>query len=463
MVETFSRRSDSTTFLEYFKNVGLVFIDEAHRTDFNKILQHFENSLIIGLTATPISSDKKKPLNTIWDVMYEAAKVSDLQRLNLENPKIGVVPSDCYNLGGIDRDRLAKKGNEFDEKKMSVDFRDDKQKSNTITHYLELGKNMKGLCFNVDIKHNEEMDSEFKNIGVPSRQLHSDSKKWYGAPSLSLMKNWRKDTLNWLRNTPGAIVNNVGILTTGFDEPSVELIIENFSTLSISKHIQCIVRGARPFQYPNGEWKEFYRLLDFGKNCSYFSSDGNNDINWKEYFDSPLSRKNIDKAGGYKTCPKCGSLNTVASRYCSGLKEDWLSGEMLECGFAFPFEEKKEDLVPRVMVKYFTDGINVSDLLAYARINGMKEGIVYWKILDAVSALGKKHFGIFLLEEQFDFLLDVCFRKLKELSKVTGKRTWRDAVKPVLLEKLRKDGFVLDVQEIGDKEELSKIESKKYD
>ena len=463
MVETFDSRSISDSFLKHFKNVGLVFIDEAHRADFNKILHHFDQAKIIGLTATPISSNKKFPMKSIWDIMLEIAKRTELLRLNEINPKVGIVPCDCYSLGGIDRDKLPKKGNDLDEKKMSKDFREKKQKYNTIENYESLGKGMKGLCFNVDVEHNEDMDAEFKVMGVESRQLHSNAKKWFGAPKASLAKNWRKDTILWYKHTPKSVLNNVGILTTGYDERSTELVMTNFASLSISKVEQCHTRGSRTFQYPNGEWKEMYRWLDFGRNCEYFGIDGNNNIDWKAYWEMPESRNNGDKAGGYKTCPKCGSLNTIASRYCSGLKEDWLSGEMLECGFSFPFEEKKEDLVPRVMVKYFTDGINVSELLAYAKMNGFKEGIVYWKILDAVSSLGKKHFGIFLLEEQFDFLLDVCFRKLKELSKATGKRTWRDAVKPVLLEKLRKDGFVLDVQELGDKEELEKLENSKFD
>jgi len=457
MVETFSRRSDSESFLNNFKGVKLGFIDEAHRADFNKILHHFDTANICGLTATPISSDKKQPMNQTWDVMLEAATTTMLQKLNSLEPKVGVVPCDCYQLEGIDRNKFKKKGEDYDEKTMSQDFRSKKQIQNTMQKYDELGKGMKGLCFNIDIEHNEDMHKEFLAAGVDSRMLHSDKKKFLGAPNASMMKNWRKDTLLWFKHTSGAMLNNVGILTTGFDEPSTELVMTNYSSLSISKVVQCHVRGARPYQYPNGEWKEFYRWLDFGKNCDYFNTDGNNDINWRGYFDSPYSTKNRQSAAAYKTCPECSSMVPVSARFCCGLKTDWLSQEQYECGYCFPLSVKEEDLVPRLMVKFFTDGIIVSDMIMYAKMNGYDIKGVFYKILDKVSELAKNKFGTFILSEQLDFLVDVAFKKIKELAKETQKRTWRDSVKKSLIEKLRKDGFILDIQEIGNAEVLNEL------
>lgn len=461
MVETFARRADSETFLKNFKKVKLLFIDEAHRDDFSKIFQYFENARVIGWTATPISSNKKRPMNKQWDVMYEVATVTDLQRLNSIDPKVGVVECDPYMLtDGVDRNKLKRKGDDFDERLMSKDFREGKQLSNTLDHYFELAKGLKGLCFNCDIQHNEDMHNEFKASGIESRMLHSDAKKWYGAPKSSLMKHWRKDTLLWLKHTPGSILNNVGILTTGFNERSTELIITNYSTLSISKFIQCIVRGARPFQYENGDWKEFYRLLDFGQNLKYFNTNGNDNIPWQSYFDMPSSTHNRDGVGGYKSCPNCGSLVAVSTRFCEGLKENWLSQELEPCDYQFPISEKLEDLVPRIMIKFFTDGINVDDMVSLARINGRQIASVYFRILERICEIAKDKFGAFLLKEQFEFILDMCFKKLKELSKYTQKRTWRDGVKSTLIPKLREAGIAIDIEELGDESLLEELKEK---
>jgi superfamily II DNA or RNA helicase len=40
----------------------------------------------------------------------------------------------------------------------------------------------------------------------------------------------RKDILQWFKKTPDAILTSVGILTTGFDEPTVDTIILNRAT-----------------------------------------------------------------------------------------------------------------------------------------------------------------------------------------------------------------------------------------
>ena len=70
----------------------------------------------------------------------------------------------------------------------------------------------------------------------------------------------RKDVLQWLKDTPGAIICNVDILTTGFDEPSVKNIIVNRSTTSLPLWLQMTGRGGR--LYPG---KPFFNIIDLGK------------------------------------------------------------------------------------------------------------------------------------------------------------------------------------------------------
>ncbi len=446
MVETFKRRVLNSAFLDYFKDVGLCFVDECHRDDFFEILQYFESSLLIGLTATPICSNIERPMNTTWDVMLEIATTSELQHLNSLNPKVGVVPCECYALKGIDRSRLSKSGVDFNEKKMSVDFRDELQVENTLYHYETKARGMKGLCFNVDIEHNEVMQSNFDSLGVPCRQLHSKTSKWFGAPRASLAKHWRKDTLLWFKHTDGAIINNVGILTTGFDETSSELAITNFASLSLSKVVQCHVRCARPHQYKDGSWKTSYKWMDFGGNCQNFNIDGNNDIDWKYYWDNPKIKKK-DGVGGYKTCPICSNLNPVSARFCSGLKLDWLSDSYVECGYIFPISEKEVDLVPREMIKFYQDKVQVSSILRDIERNGFKVGSAYHKVLDAICLLAKD-LGTYLEAEQISFLVEMGISKIKELGKLTGKKTFKESVKEDVLKKLQEKGFIVNINEV---------------
>src|SRR5699024_177806 len=60
MVETLNNRLNDEV-LEV-SNVGLVIIDEAHYNSFTKLFKYFKDSFILGVTATPLSSNIKLPM-----------------------------------------------------------------------------------------------------------------------------------------------------------------------------------------------------------------------------------------------------------------------------------------------------------------------------------------------------------------------------------------------------------------
>ena len=57
--------------------------------------------------------------------------------------------------------------------------------------------------------------------------------------------------LDWFKKTPNAILTSVSILTTGFDEPTVESIILNRATKSLTLYYQMIGRGSRILKNKN--------------------------------------------------------------------------------------------------------------------------------------------------------------------------------------------------------------------
>lgn len=64
-------------------------------------------------------------------------------------------------------------------------------------------------------------------------------------------------------------VINVGVLTTGFDFPALEVILMAFSTMSLAKYYQVIGRVMRPFTYPDGT-KKVGSVIDLGGNIKFF-------------------------------------------------------------------------------------------------------------------------------------------------------------------------------------------------
>ena len=80
MVETLHNRlNDDGNFI---KDVGLVIVDEAHYNSFRKIFQYYVNCNILGVTATPLSSNRNLPLNKNYDELIIGSSISNLVNQN---------------------------------------------------------------------------------------------------------------------------------------------------------------------------------------------------------------------------------------------------------------------------------------------------------------------------------------------------------------------------------------------
>ena len=76
MVETLNNRlNDEMITLE---EVGLVIIDEAHYNSFRKLFSFFESCFILGVTATPLSSNINLPMKDSYDELIVGAPIQSL-------------------------------------------------------------------------------------------------------------------------------------------------------------------------------------------------------------------------------------------------------------------------------------------------------------------------------------------------------------------------------------------------
>ena len=95
-------------------------------------------------------------------------------------------------------------------------------------------------------------------------------------------KKERANILKWFKETPNAILTSVSILTTGFDEPSVESIILNRATKSLTLYYQMIGRGSRIFKN-----KDTFEVIDLGNNFHRFGPWGSTNLDWHRIFKYP--------------------------------------------------------------------------------------------------------------------------------------------------------------------------------
>lgn len=262
MVETLNNRlNDNENFIE---GVGLVIVDEAHYNSFRKIFQFYQDANILGVTATPLSSNKALPLNDNYNKLVVGESISSL----IEGGYLADADTYTYdvNLHGL---KIGSNG-DFTVSSSDVVYGNYFMQEKLLFAYEELAVGDKTLIFNSGIDTSLRVEETFKKRGFKIRHLDS-----------TFSDKDRKDVLRWFKETPDAILTSVGILTTGFDEPTVNTIILNRATRSLTLYHQMIGRGSRKLPH-----KDRFKLIDLGNNVRRFGI-WQDYINWHDAFRFP--------------------------------------------------------------------------------------------------------------------------------------------------------------------------------
>lgn len=262
MVETLNNRLQEGRL--DISDVGLVIIDEAHYNSFTKLFKFFESSFLLGVTATPLSSNMKLPMNDNYNELIVGETIESL----IENEFLAKAQTFSYNVGltslevGANGDYTVKSSEDL--------YTTDDMLGKLLQAYEERSKGKKTLIFNNGINTSLYVYEAFRMAGYPIAHLDNTASK-----------KQRKQILRWFKETPDAILTSVSILTTGFDEPTVESIILNRATKSLTLYYQMIGRGSRILKN-----KSTFDVIDLGNNFHRFGPWGA-DIDWQQIFRSP--------------------------------------------------------------------------------------------------------------------------------------------------------------------------------
>lgn len=262
LVETLNNRLQEND--QFVEDIGLVIVDEAHNNSFRKIFHYFQDVNILGVTATPLSSNKKLPLYQTYQKLIVGESISNL----IEQGYLceGQTFSYDVNLSSL---RVGNNG-EFTVGSHELLYTQAMMQSKLIEAYDEVANRKKTLIFNAGILTSRAVYETFKSKGYPIRHLDS-----------TFSDRDRVETLEWFRNTKDGILTSVSILTTGFDEPEVENIILNRATKSLTLYHQMIGRGSRVLPE-----KRTFNIVDLGNNSRRFNL-WQYPIDWNHVFASP--------------------------------------------------------------------------------------------------------------------------------------------------------------------------------
>lgn len=262
MVETLNNRlRDKILDLD---NIGLMIVDEAHYNSFGKLFKFYDKGVILGVTATPLSSNINLPMKDNYDELIVGESISTL----IEMGFLARATTYSYHVGltslkvGMNGDYTVSSSERL--------YNNHAMQDKLLSAYREKSLGKKTLIFNNGIATSQYVYATFHEAGYKIRHLDNTH-----------TPKERREILQWFREKADAILTSVSILTTGFDEPTVESIILNRATKSLTLYFQMIGRGSRIL--PD---KSEFTVIDLGNNMSRFGL-WDMDVDWYKIFRSP--------------------------------------------------------------------------------------------------------------------------------------------------------------------------------
>jgi superfamily II DNA or RNA helicase len=212
------------------KEFGLVVVDEAHHAvavTYQRILEHVSGSPIVGFTATAGRAGlgdhfKLRYSKSLLEMILDGY-LSDLRGVRVE------LDLDLSDVRRSNRGRGDFVDADLGEAMEAADASD-----RTVDAWREHAADRRGLVFCPTIAVSESMAEAFRKDGV--RAAHLDGTTETGR---------RRAILRELKEGQLDVVCNVGVLTEGFDEPSIDAVVIARPTKSEILYAQMVGRGTR--------------------------------------------------------------------------------------------------------------------------------------------------------------------------------------------------------------------------
>ncbi len=300
---------------ELFNDFDLVVVDEAHLISnkgssmYRTFLDTLDKPKVCGMSATVF----RKGTGYIYEgedslfnkLSYDLTSVENFNRL-IDEGYLCPLISKRAELE-LDSTKVKTTAGDYNLKQLSQKCDREEITEQAVSEAIRIGKhNYKSwLVFAIDISHADHITEKFIAAGYKTRALHSKTNKD------------REEIIQQFKNKEIQILVSVGMITTGFDAPNIDLIVMLRPTKSPVLHIQMLGRGLRIL-----EGKEHCLVLDFSGNIRRLGP-----INCVEV---PTKKKKGEAKGEppVKECPVCHCYQFTMSRICD------------VCGHVFQFKIK---------------------------------------------------------------------------------------------------------------------------
>jgi superfamily II DNA or RNA helicase len=225
---------------DYFKSIV---IDEAHHAaapSYRRIIDYFSPDFLLGVTATPQRSDSTRLIDVFDEIVYYKT-IQDLIQDGWLAPLIGYRVKTSTDISEVEI-----QNGEYSQSQLEEKIDNPERNAYVVAAYRNLAMAKKALVFASGVRHAE-------NLAVSFRQASVETAVIVG----STPREEREKILAQFAKGQISVIVNVGVLTEGFDEPSLEAIILAKPTRSTLLYTQIVGRGTRLF-----EGKEHCIIID---------------------------------------------------------------------------------------------------------------------------------------------------------------------------------------------------------
>jgi superfamily II DNA or RNA helicase len=171
-----------------------------------------------------------------------------------------------------------------------------------------------------------------------------------------------------------SVLVNCGILTKGYNEPSIQCVVVNRATTSLALWLQMVGRGSRLFP-----GKKDFLLLDFGGN---HTRPGLGMWNKYRVWELNPPKKKIESVAPCKSCQKCQAIVPASARVCEfcGSEFEKPNAELKE---GVMIEVKPE--VPEHIKGRKYSQLDLMELWSLSKMGLVKTSMI-WRIVRAKGA-----------------------------------------------------------------------------
>lgn len=217
--------------LKHFQAPDLIIVDECHHccvdSQYDKIISHFPNAKVLGVTATPCRLDGRG-LGEMFDDIVMGPSVAELIALGRLTPPEVYAPSSPDLIG------VKRRAGDYVKSELEAVMDKPKITGHAVEHYRKLAHCKRAIAFCVSVKHAEDVAADFRTAGYRASHIEG-----------GMDDTQRRKIIDDFRHGRIDVLTSADLVSEGFDVPTVEVGILLRPTQSLSLYIQQVGRVLR--------------------------------------------------------------------------------------------------------------------------------------------------------------------------------------------------------------------------